>query len=320
MMKIFVLILVLLSLQSFAALGQTIDPESNWRKEVLGIDDYMSRFDLSRYTLNEIALAKARYSSLKSIEPIDEWEGTYRKGTMLGTDELTWSLANGFVNTYIYHTLAVLDFGHSLSTNDTVTLFSERAPHPKYRKPLKETFVKVRFGNSHYLVPQKRLSDFAERAAGLSPNLEDWAYYWEKKNKSEVVFSGLPVFPRKYAHLIRTPIKTRILKVGRKLTHVNKFDDGSVNYKEIFVSVTLSHGHNHGLKKGMNLFVGDLGEWVEVTKVFPKYSLGRLRRDFGENEGDEECFNQERGQGDIIPCKIVKIGMKAQTKLSDVFF
>jgi hypothetical protein len=75
----------------------------------------------------------------------------------------------------------------------------------------------------------------------------------------------------------------------------------------------LNAGKNKNIKIGMNFFVEDLGEWIQITKVFQKSSIGFIRRDFDENK-QEQCRDSERGSGQITPCKEIKIGMKAKTK------
>lgn len=63
----------------------------------------------------------------------------------------------------------------------------------------------------------------------------------------------------------------------------------------------------------MNLFVKDLGEWIQLTDVFQEHSVGIIYRDFDENN-QERCRDSKRGQGQTIPCKEIKIGMKAVTR------
>jgi hypothetical protein len=61
-----------------------------------------------------------------------------------------------------------------------------------------------------------------------------------------------------------------------------------VNYDDIHISVTLADGQNKGVKVGMDFFVPDLGEWVEVLRVNRSSSTARIRRDF-DLEGREQC-------------------------------
>lgn len=314
------LLTIALVFSSFQCLiGQTIDPESNWSKEVHGVDYFLSRFDLRKYTIGDVEKAKSRFLLIEKQKPLNEWEGAYRIGTGVGAAELVWSGSEGFVYTYIYHTLAGLDYGTASDSGSSIRLQSQRSHNPAYSPLFSNDLVKVRFGARHYLVPNVRLGDFASRAVGLSPDLEDWAYYWEKLDDSEKNVSGLPIFPRRYANLVQKPITTKILRVGKSRIHQDKLDDGTINFQEVFIPVTLSGGSNKRIRKGMNFYVDNLGEWVEIMRVDSNRSYGRIRRGL-DNENHILCLNSEHGQGDIITCKPIRIGMSARTKLSDLFF
>ena len=128
----------------------------------------------------------------------------------------------------------------------------------------------------------------------------------------------MPVLPEKYRHLLRSPINTKITCIGKRQIHQDKFDDGTVNSEEVYRFVVLGAGANKKIKTGMNFFAEDLGEWIEVTKVSANSSIGKIRRSL--NEKKEVCRDLEGGQGQIIPCKPVKIGMKVKTKTSELFF
>ena len=69
----------------------------------------------------------------------------------------------------------------------------------------------------------------------------------------------------------------------------------------------------------MNFYVADLGEWIEITEVSANKSIGKFRRSLDE-DNQEQCFDLEGGQGQIIPCQEIKIGMKAKTKVSESYF
>ncbi len=311
-------IIIFTFLLSLVAFGQEIDPNGNWYKEIKGVDDYYSHYDFKQYSISDVVNAKRQFELIRKNRGNNEWEGIYQAGTILGTAELEWNTEGGFIYHYVYHTLARLDFGKIRNKLDSVTLISLSTS--KKKSYFSTKLVKVKFLNGHYLVPEKRLKDFAERAVGLSTDLEDWRYYLYKPNEPKV--SGkrqlLPKLPNKYKHLLQLPIKTKIIEVGRRIIHKDTFDDGTVNYEEIHCFVTLGKGKSEKIRKGMNFFVKDLGEWIEVVKVLPKSSVGKIRRGFYNKK--EACYNMELGQGLTIPCKMPKSGMKVETKLSENFF
>jgi hypothetical protein len=310
--KFFSLALVLLfTFQN--SLSQKIDVSGNWYKEIKGIDDVYTRYDFKKYTISDVAEAKKRFQLITRSLANDEWEGVYTGSMELGSDELHWN-TNGFVFFAVYHTLSALDFGDSKINPDSVELISRKSSF----KRISDNLIKVRIGKKHYLVPENRLQDFAERAVGLSTDISDFTYYWSKLNEVDIEDVGSPVLPPKYKNYLRFPINTTITQVGKRQIHQNKFDDGTINYEEIYRFVILGAGNNKGIKRGMNFFVEDLGEWIEITKVLSSSSLGKIRRSFYEKE--ETCLDDVGGSGQTIPCKEIKTGMKAKTKISPNYF
>ena len=106
------------------------------------------------------------------------------------------------------------------------------------------------------------------------------------------------------------------MRVGKREIVESKFDS---RFSEIHYKVTISAGRNKKLKSGMNFFVEDLGEWIQIEKVFANSAIGFIRRNFDENE-KEECRDREGGSGDFIPCKTISAGMKAKTGANDNSF
>ena len=312
-------IILFLSISFFPTFAQEIDFEGNWFREIGREDDYYTRFDFRNYTKEDVIGAKKRFLLIKQNSFRNEWEGVYENGTESGASEFHWNSAGGFVNFDVYHTLRNLDFGSAFDEADSIMFVSEKSKVIKRNSIFSTRLVKVKLADRHFLVPENRLLDFTERAVGISTELSDFGYYLYKLDEIENEVSGLPVLPKKYRNFLRSPIITKIVEVGERKIHQNKFDDGTLNYEEIFRFVTLGAGKNKNVKVGMNFFVEDLGEWVEITKVIRNTSVGRLRRDFGEN-GEEICRELELGQGIGTACITPKVGMKAKTKISDAFF
>jgi len=232
--------------------------------------------------------------------------------------ELHWSSAGGFVYFNVYHNLRGLDFGGAIDETDSVNLMSEKSASSR-KSMFSTNLIKVKFGDRHFLIPENRLADFAKKAVGLDTSLGDFGYYLEKLDEVENKVFGLPILPKKYEKFLRFPIDTKIIAIGKRQFYQEKFDDGRLNYGESYRFVTLEVGKNKNIKIGMNLYVTDMGEWIEITKVSSNKSTGKFRRNLDENN-EEVCFDSEGGQGQIIECKEIKIGMKAKTKVSESYF
>ncbi len=159
------------------------------------------------------------------------------------------------------------------------------------------------------------MKDFCERVVGLSTDLDDFFYYSIKEEDMKKEVFGLPILPSEYRHFLRHPIEAQIISIGRKKIIPNEQSTKEFNFDDIHYPVTLNVGKNKRVKPRMNFFVEDLGEWVQITKVFQTKSIGFIRRDFDENK-NEECFDSEGGNGQTIPCKEIKVRMKSKTKIS----
>lgn len=317
--KSFIILLILFTVSQIC-LGQEVDFDRNWSKDTKGIDDWHSRYDYRNYTKEDVEKAINRFQLIQANSANnDEWEGIYGSGVELGMSEFQWNSTGGFVKFYIYHTLGSLDFGRVINTPDSVTLISEKAITSKPKSIFITNLIKVKYGDNHYLVPETRLKDFAERAVGLSVSLGDWGYYLYKSNGVDNELYGLPVLPKKYRHLLRSPINTKITKIGKHIIHQKKRDDGTVTSEDIYRFVTLGAGKDKRVKVGMNFYVDDLNEWIEITEVSQNRSIGKIQRDF-DGDGNENCREIEGGSGIGTPCKDIKIGMKARTKVSETFF
>ena len=302
------------------SLGQTLDEDTNWFKEIGRSDDFCTRFDFARYSIDDVLKAKRRYLEVNGSTRGDQWHGVYRGGAeAVGSVELHWNDRFGYVYFYVYHTLASLDHGSVVEDAESVRMVSEKSAGFPKRFDSKRKLIKVLYGERRFLVPEDRLPDFLDRAAGLSTSILDYDYYWEKSDLDSPKHFGTPVVPEKYRTMVRRPIETTILRIGKRKIRRDVFDDGTVNYEEAHHYVYLQAGIRQGVKVGMNFFVDELGEWIEIVETDTDGSVGRIRRDFDKNK-NEQCRDSEVGQGDLVACVAVKAGMTARTKTSELYF
>jgi hypothetical protein len=318
MLRVFTVFLALVLLSKLS-LGQDIVEDANWLKGFRTEADYLEPlvyWDIKRFTLEDVAQGKVRLKSVRQFEPRDEWEGVYYANTGIGDNRFIWNTQGGFFSFYFYHTLKSLNFGKVTPSSGFIELEYEKLPLALAdRKPgYKTRLIKVRIDETHFLVPESRLRDFCERAVGLNTDLDDVFHYWmkDKEGVQAERLEGIPVLPVEYRKFIRYPAEAKIVSIGETKVIPNKQSTKEYNFDEIHYSVTINEGTDKQLKKGMNVFVNDLGEWIQLTRVSHKTSVGFIRRDFDEN-GREECRDSEGGNGQIIPCKVIRIGMTAKT-------
>lgn len=305
---------------SFFCAAQTIDQESNWYKEIGKHDDYYSRFDFSRYTKSDVENAKAKYLRIASAPTNDEWAGTYRRQTMLGSAEITWDRKNGFVYSYVYHTLANIDYGSAKTTGDSVSFVSEKPTVRKGKRFFEGDHIGVKFGEKHLLVPKSRLSDFAIWAVGrevptgrrTKEIYTEEGFFWEKVEDEDKKIADVPTYPDGYAHLIRKPIQSRVLSVGKLRIKREKSADWGTTSEDHLVTLKLSGGQRQRVRVGMRFWVDDLEEWIEIILVSANHSLAELSRPF--IDGKEYCDRYENFSQIEFPCRNPKVGMSARTK------
>lgn len=316
--KIFLITIFFIS-ASGVCYGQQYTEDENWLK---GFDTEADKYPTLVYWYNEfssddLSRAKHRLKTVRLFTPQNEWEGIYSgQWAAVGDEKLIWNERGGFFHFYYYHRLKYMNHGTVENTPDAIKFISEKPSNDKKEQSAAEIYIKVKFGERIYLVPEKSLRLFCETAVGV--NTENDVDHWEKEGNLEKKIFGLPIVPEKYKHLIRLPIDTEILRVGERKIIPNEQSTEEYNFDDIHYLVTLGAGKNKGLKVGMNFYVEDLGEWIEITKVFQKTSGGFIRRDFDENK-TERCRDSEGGSGQDTPCYTIKAGMKVKTKTHDNF-
>lgn len=310
MMKIIQLyakLLILCSITVFS-FGQEPIEDENWLKGFKTEADYLPTLvyrDSKSLSLKNIPQAKKRLNFLREFSPTNEWEGVYFSNTGIGDRKFIWNAKGGFFSFYFYHTLKFVDFGKVNDSLAFIELSSEKSS-------TKSKLVKIKVGETHFLVPENRLQDFCERAVGLETD-SDFFYFNIKEEDINKPRAGLPILPKKYETFIRYPIEAKIVLIGKRKIIPNEQSTKEYNFDDIHYSATINFGKNKKLKKGMNFFIEDLGEWFQITKVSPKSSVGFIRRGFDENN-KEQCWDSRGGSGQTIPCKEIKTGITVKTK------
>jgi hypothetical protein len=318
--KILATLLIFLSLLG-CALGQERVEDENWLKGLgTEADNLPSLIYLSNFSKEDLTKGKQRLRSVQQFLPKNEWEGIYYSNTEIGDSKLIWNAEGGFFSLYFYHYLKRFDYGVVSDSLSFVKFTSEKIfDSNSSKKQSAQKLVKVKVGEKHFLVSKNRLQEFCDRAAGLSTSIGDFHYYWNKEEDMKKKIFGLPILPSEYSQHLRYPIEAKIISVGRRKIIPNEQSTKDFNFDDIYYPVTLNVGRNKNVKTQMNFFVEDLGEWIEITKVLQTKSIGFIRRDFDETNR-EQCRDSEGGNGQIVPCKEIQIGIKSKTKASELYF
>ena len=313
---IFIIFLILLSISGLC-FGQEIVEDENWLKGLgTEADSFPSLiYQFKTFTQEDVTKGKQRLKSIRQFAPKNEWEGIYYAETGIGDSKLIWNSEGRFFNLYFYHELKRFNYGRVNDSPSFVELINKKPSTSSFDKKqaVKAKLIKIQIDDKHFLVPETRLQDFCDKAAGLSIDLNDFYYYWTKEADMQKETFGLPNLPSEYKPFLRYPIEAKIISVGRKKIIPNEQSTKEFNFDDIHYPASLNAGKNKNIKIGMNFFVEDLGEWIQITKVFQKTSIGFIRRDFNENK-QEQCRDSERGSGQVTSCKEIKVGMKVKTK------
>jgi len=307
----FFLIFIVILFFTVVSFGQNVTESDNWLKGFNTEADYLPTllYWSGKFTKEDLDKGKKRLNLIRQFAPKDEWEGLYYGETGIGGKKFIWNSVGGFFYFYFYHELKSFYFGTAANFPGFVELNYEELPIPGINKSksAKPKLVKVKLGEKHFLVPENRLQDFCNLAAGLNKQSDDFNYYWTKEEDIEKRVFGLPVFSSSYKRFLRNPLEAKIIGIGKKKVIPNEQSTKEYNFDDILYPVTINAGINKNLKIGMNFFVEDSGEWIEITNVLQNKSNGFIRRNFDENM-QEQCRDSEGGSGQTIPCKKIKSG------------
>lgn len=241
----------------------------------------------ANYSEQDLGNFQGRLETLHSAPSQNEWEGRYAPGgtDMVGISLLDISFKTGFASLYIYTCtpeLRSIDYGKVVDKPDTIELVSV-VPEGSPRKSRNVVFVKVKWGKHLYLVSEKSLAVWAEKAVGRYVPTEDdyeqsWADYWETGD-IEAPYSGWPLLPSSFRHLERRPIEAKIFAVAPRMIETDFSSGLSFHSGESAVyRVRFNAGSSSGVRKGMTFEIKGTSEQLTVTKVGKSKSEGVIVR------------------------------------------
>ncbi len=320
---IFLLVSLLFSV-SFSFAQDSVDSE-NWIGIIEGGQSPYLIHYYQNYTQTDVVKAKQKLILLKQISPKSEWEGIYDRSGNLSDTKFIWNSQVGFI-TYYIHTcqpdLRGLDFGSVIISGDHIETLSEKPQNAESKnKTSIEKFVKVKWGDVHYLVEEDELETFGELAAGyygsgkpaetefngekFTYQKSIWDTYWKKVEEPNKKVFGLPLLPDKYKHLIKIPIEAEILTINEH--KIDEFEEGIMPHSYRYV--TINAGKNKNIKPDMQFYVPALEDRIKIIEVGEKTAKAVLERWFDTEENKEQCYKD----GEEIACKNPAVRMKVKT-------
>lgn len=319
-------ILILLAFFQFS-FGQNQDevqPIDNWLREYNIYHEHFIYMRYDRYSKNDILKFREKLDLMKASKSTDEWEGVYGYDfpDEVGLSQLRLNSQTGYVTFYVYSCMPELrsiDYGKIVNSHDSIQLSSE------FKNPSKDSdsgiYIKVKWNDRYYLVEEKSLSAFAEKAVGIyaepvdgqNENYQKWARYWVTGDLQKPL-TGLPEFPKKYKELQRLPIEARITSIGKRTVEEKTFDtkDFYESFSEsAWYPVKIDAGKIKGVKPGMKFYIPDIEDELFIIEVNEKSAIGLIRREIDDNKNDL-CLD---GDYKPIECPKLKTPLKIKTPI-----
>jgi hypothetical protein len=287
------------------------------------VEDLHYRYD--KYSREQVTELKARLALLAESKFEKEWEGGYTQGSepQLGLAIFRLDMKVGFVDIYIYDCYSELryfTYGKVIDNPDSIEIIPEFKPNAE--AVVTQKYIKVRWGSRLYLVDEEYLLPFSEKAVGIfvadeadETSYNKWANFLVKGD-TEALVAGYPQFPANYKSFERLPIEARVISVGKRVIATDKTDDGTVYNSSADYPVTINAGAKQKVKEGMTFLVPNTQDIITISRVFQNKATGIVSRDLKDDDITDQCFDDRR---EDIPCRVVRSGMKIQTRV-DAFY
>ncbi len=179
------------------------------------------------------------------------WEGDYFYGDGLGANlRLYLSPTAGFAYEW-RGCLGLYDYNHgSLKKTREGLRFQAELVEPDGYLDLSRTFVPIRWGGRHYLVPEDRLVDFCNAVnSKTEPRAQRHGLFFLRRGDEDIEVSGLPKMPEGYRHcLLERPIEATLTEImDRKISET---DWGT---EVLTLRANIDKGSTDGVFEGMSL-------------------------------------------------------------------
>jgi hypothetical protein len=276
------------------------------------------------YTKEEASVARLIWEQIgeeKIVTQNNEWVGTYIVATAeLHTSYLRWSPQLGYVSMGIYSCEARvtnLNYGtvvfspalFQLAPKVPIRSSKSKSGHGSHGPQfLPAKYLPVKWGERHYLIPEKSVAAFYGYVSGLGDSGGDFFVKLADYDKS---VEGMPILPPGYERFVRKPVEATVRAVGAKVLKRSRNFDGSPAY-DFINHVTINAGSANGIRRGMRLFVvgSKERETVEITRVGKYSSRGVIDRLVDDNM-KENRWNHDARDWEAYPD--IRVGWQLTT-------
>jgi hypothetical protein len=229
---------------------------------------------------------------------------------------------SGFLEIHVYTCipeLRGLNFGNAVESTDTVHLIPEYPPASGRSLQPARQYLKVKWGERHYLINENEIADFCRHIAGLDIRRENEPLiagdFYLKDRDWDKPATGLPVLPEGYRHLLKKPIDAKIKAVGRGYIEYD-YENGCM--KQTIIPVTLNVGSTSGVKVGTVFKFSTEDSTMEFTITsVSKDSSRAISEGFGWQlcEENGEASEEQTADEENRKAKI-KVGLQLSTRVT----
>jgi hypothetical protein len=200
----------------------------------------------------------------------NEWAGEYwgQLGSIDGAS-FDWSPVSGFTvrsGNDFHRGVERINYGNTNFSRNLLTLSPEYLIKNKHNYAISTTFVPIRWGQQHWLIPSNKLIQFIY--AVNSGDYDEISSFFVKYEDSKKPNDGLPDVPKEYRkYLNRKPIKAKVTNV--------KINDAK--YSDY--TLTLNVGKSKGVVEEMKFYlinVKNVITTIEITNVAEHTSTTRI--------------------------------------------
>lgn len=289
------------------------EPEIEYVKNWLY--DYKSgpelRLNYREFSKQDAIDAEMKFKEIKAelLENKDDWFGGYTPipESELGGVHLMLAPRAGFISYYVYTCmveLRSLNFGEIVDEPSAVWIKPVYSLNSRRRVENPTKYIKVKWGSRRLLILEEYLAKYLDRITGfyVEPETEDekkseeWFTVWSNTSDPDKPLSGLPVLPREYQHLLRSPINAKIISVGKrtikKFEETSEEDEYAPARNESQTVVKINIGSPNGVKIGMKFRILKTNESLKIINVNRTESIGIIVRELDE-KGQETYFDFE---------------------------
>ncbi len=282
-------------------------------------------FSEQDYSLEALEEFKHKWVSIEPeiLNPENEWIGDYKAGMDTTFVGLRWSKGGynlAYVSVCAHSSVWEMDYGNITEFSPSLLQLSSTLD-PKFTKtdanrmkndPLfSKSYIPVKWGEQHYLVPKENIADFCVQISkDFSPT--QFGLYFLKQGDWEKPIYGKLILPNEYKHLLQKHIDANVIEIIGKRTIKNLEHSSHSNIYEVISTIRLNVGKKQKITKGLSFYLSSVYDEkakvisVEDTtcQVVVTQKLELVNKD-PNNCQDTEDF-------------LVKVGNQVSTKIPDI--